>query len=266
LSSQGVFLSYRREDAGPYARSLQLQLSQRIPDAHIFMDLDSIEAGLPFAAVIRDALESCTVLVALIGRQWMTITDEDGRRRLDDPDDYVRFEIQMALKRGVRVIPVLVDGARPLRQQELPSGLEKLAGLNALELSYGRYQYDADRLYDLIQRELAPIREREEAAREEAERKARRKAERKARQKAERKAREEAERLAREEEQLRDKVREQEATPDIGAVVIHKERAEPVLGRAPDVSPAREQLFRLSDREPTATSHPPTPGQVQSPE
>jgi hypothetical protein len=151
----GIFLSYRREDAAPYARLLQYQLSERFPDARVFMDLDSIEAGLDFAEVIRDAVDSSAVLVALIGHQWATVADERGRRRLDDPDDFVRFEVQTALERGVRVIPVLVDNARPLRQEQLPAELQKLARLNALELSYGRYQYDSDRLLDLIQRVLA---------------------------------------------------------------------------------------------------------------
>jgi streptogramin lyase len=156
-SSGGIFLSYRRQDAAPYARLLQYQLSERFPDAHLFMDLDSIEPGLDFAEVIRDAVNSSAVLVALIGRQWATVADEEGRRRLDDPDDYVRFEVQTALAHDVRVIPVLVDGARPLRRQQLPAGLRKLARLNALELSYGRYQYDSDRLLDLIQRVLAAV-------------------------------------------------------------------------------------------------------------
>jgi hypothetical protein len=134
---------------------LQFQLSERFPDAQVFMDLDSIEAGLDFADVIAEAVDSCAVLVALIGRQWATLADEAGHRRLDDPDDFVRFEVQAALERGVRVIPVLVDGASPLRLQHLPSELHKLARLNAFELSYGRYQYDAERLIDLIQRVLA---------------------------------------------------------------------------------------------------------------
>jgi predicted NACHT family NTPase len=164
-SSGGIFLSYRREDAAPYARLLQYQLSERFPGARVFMDLDSIEAGLDFAEVIRDALDSSAVLVILIGRQWATVADEEGRRRLDDPDDYVRFEVQTALKRGVRVIPVLVDNARPLRQQQLPTELHKLARLNALELSYGRYQYDSGRLLDLIQRVLAAAGDLAEAGR-----------------------------------------------------------------------------------------------------
>src|SRR5580692_2239720 len=155
LSSQGIFLSYRRADAAPYALLLRSQLRERIPDARVFMDLDSIEAGVDFAEVIGEAIDSCAVLVVLIGRQWATLADEEGQRRLDNPDDYVRFEVQAALERGVRVIPVLVDGARPLRQQQLPSELQKLARLNALELSYGRYEYDADRLLNLLQRVLA---------------------------------------------------------------------------------------------------------------
>jgi TIR domain-containing protein len=152
LSSWGIFLSYRRADAAPYARLLQTQFRERLPDARVFMDLDSIEAGLDFAEVIRGALDSCAVLVALIGRQWATLADEKGHPRIKDPNDFVRFEIHGALQRGVRVIPVLVDGASPLRQEQLPAELHELARLEALELSYDRYQYDAGRLLEVIQR------------------------------------------------------------------------------------------------------------------
>lgn len=157
LPSPGIFLSYRRQDAAPYARLLQYQLRERFPDAQVFMDLDSIEPGLDFVEVIEEALGSCVVLVALIGRQWLTLTDEEGNRRLDNPDDYVRFEVQTALQRGVRVIPVLVDGAAALKAPQLPVELHKLARLSALELSYGRYQFDADRLLDVIQRVLGAV-------------------------------------------------------------------------------------------------------------
>ena len=155
LSSRGIFLSYRREDAAAYARLLKSAFSEHIPGARVFMDLDSIKAGRDFAEVIREALDSSAVLVALIGRQWTTLTDEEGQRKLDSLDDWVRFEVQAALERDVRVIPVLVDGARPLRQQQLPPELHKLARLNAFELSNSRYQYDADQLVDLIREVLA---------------------------------------------------------------------------------------------------------------
>jgi hypothetical protein len=153
-SPRGIFLSYRRQDAAPYARMLKEKFSGRFPDTQVFMDLDSIEAGVDFAEVIGQAVRSSAVLVALIGPQWATLTDEQGRRRLDAPHDYVRFEIRTALDRDVRVIPVLVDGAKPPRQEQLPKRLHKLARLNALELSLDHYEYDAKRLLDLIQRVL----------------------------------------------------------------------------------------------------------------
>jgi hypothetical protein len=166
VSSPGIFISYRREDATAYARLLQRDLRERFPDAPVFMDLDSIKAGLDFAEVIEQALGSAAVLVALIGRQWASLTDEEGERRLNNPNDFVRFEVQTALERGVRVIPVLVDGARPLQQKQLPAELHKLARLNALELSSRRYQYDTEQLLGLIQEALAAVSEREEADRQ----------------------------------------------------------------------------------------------------
>jgi hypothetical protein len=150
----GIFISYRREDSGLYAHLLKTHLTEHFPDVQVFMDLDSIEAGLDFAEVIESAVRSCAVLVALIGGNWLAITDEDGNRRLDDPDDFVRFEIRTALKRCVRVIPVLLDGAKPPRQPQLPADLRKLARLNPLEMSYGRYEYDETRLMTVIGRVL----------------------------------------------------------------------------------------------------------------
>jgi hypothetical protein len=157
LSPHGVFLSYRREDSGPYAILLKEHLSERFPDVAVFMDLDAIEAGVDFAEAIKSGVDSCAVLIALIGPKWLTITDEDGQRRLDNPDDYVRFEIQSALERCVRVIPVLVDGARAPRHQQLPADLQKLARLNALEMSYRRFEYDETQLMEVIQRVLSSV-------------------------------------------------------------------------------------------------------------
>jgi len=150
----GVFVSYRREDTGPYARLLQLKLGESFPDVPVFMDLDSIEGGVDFGEAIKSGLNSCAVLVALIGARWLTAAGEDGGRRLDDPGDYVRYEIRTALRRGVRVIPVLVDGAKAPQPKQLPGDLQKLARLNALEMSYARLDYDAARLADVIHRVL----------------------------------------------------------------------------------------------------------------
>jgi hypothetical protein len=92
--------------------------------------------------VINRAVGSCDVLLAVIGDQWLTITDEQGRRRLDDPADFVRLEIQAALKRDVRIIPILVGGAHMPDADELPDDLTGLVRRQALELSPNRFEYD----------------------------------------------------------------------------------------------------------------------------
>jgi hypothetical protein len=202
------------------------------------MDLDSIEPGLDFAEIIEQAVGSCSVLVALIGRQWATLTDEQGDRRLDNPDDFVRFEVQAALQRGVRVIPVLVDGARPLRQQDLPAELHKLPRLNAHTLSYTRYKYDTDQLVDLIQRVLAAVSERGEA-----ERKAREDADRQAREQADRQAQEDADLQAQERiRKARSPIQQTKPSPSLKKSVPQQRAWQLELKAAED----REMTFVLS--------------------
>jgi hypothetical protein len=152
--SRGIFINYRREDTGPYARLMQVRFGQCFPDAPVFIDLDSIEAGVDFAEAIESAVRSCAVLIVLIGRQWLAITDDEGGRRLDNPDDYVRFEIRTALEHGVRIIPVLVDGAKALQERQLPNALHRLARLYSLEMSYGRFAEDEARLMSVIRKVL----------------------------------------------------------------------------------------------------------------
>ena len=152
LPACGVFISYRRCDAGPYARLLQVQLSRCLPGMPVFMDLDSIEAGADFAEAIEAGIFSCRVLIALIGARWLTVTDTGGRPRLHDPGDYVRFEIRTALERRVHIIPVLLDGATMPVRQQLPHDLAPLARLNALPMCYDRFEYDEGRLMTAIQK------------------------------------------------------------------------------------------------------------------
>src|SRR6266540_4819377 len=146
-----VFISYRLEDTAPYARLLQYELRERIPDVRVFMDVDSIEPGQNFVEVIQQAVSSCEVMLVLIGRHWLGATDQDGRRRLDGPADLVRLEVQEALDRGIRVIPVLVDGVLMPRREQLPEPLVALAGRNALELGHSRYAFDVNRLLTAVQ-------------------------------------------------------------------------------------------------------------------
>jgi len=149
-----IFISYRRDDSAGYAGRLYDRLSQRFGGDQIFMDIDTIEPGLDFVEVIEKAVGSCDVLIALIGRQWLTIADATGRRRLDNPEDFVRLEIATALDRNIRVIPVLVRGATMPRSTDLPDVLKKLSRRNALEISDTRFHYDVDRLIETLEKVL----------------------------------------------------------------------------------------------------------------
>ena len=108
----GIFISYRRDDSRHAAGRLVDRLAQIFPRDQLFMDIDAIEPGLDFEEVINEKLEACDVMLAVIGPNWATSRDESGALRLEDPDDFVRLEIAAALKRDIRVIPVLVDGAK----------------------------------------------------------------------------------------------------------------------------------------------------------
>ena len=107
----GVFLNYRREDSSGYAGRLFDILSAQFGKENVYMDLDSIEGGDDFSHVIEAKINLADVLVAVIGKHWLTISGNSGGRRLDNADDFVRREIAMALERGIRVIPALVGGA-----------------------------------------------------------------------------------------------------------------------------------------------------------
>jgi hypothetical protein len=135
----GVFISYRRQETAPYARLLREELRRHLGAEQVFMDVDSIEVGVDFAEAIQQAVASCEVLLALVGPQWLTVTDANGQRRLEDPDDTVRLEIEAALARNIRVIPVLVDNTLMPQRQQLPESLAPLSRRNALELSYNRF-------------------------------------------------------------------------------------------------------------------------------
>jgi WD40 repeat protein len=151
-----VFISYRRQDASGLAGRLYDRLAALLGDDQVFMDVDAIALGVDFAEVITQAVSSCEVLLAVIGPQWTTVTDQDGQRRLEDPDDIVRLEIAAALERDIRVIPVLVDGAQMPRRQQLPEGLATLARRNALSVRHESFRTDADRLVAEIEPILRP--------------------------------------------------------------------------------------------------------------
>ena len=121
-----VFLNYRREDAAGHAGHLFDELAS-LGRYDVFMDIEKIDAGLPFKEAINSALSSCDVFLSLIGPRWLDAQDSAGRRRLENPNDLVRLEIEGALAReGVRVVPVLLQRADMPTADALP---EPLLGL-----------------------------------------------------------------------------------------------------------------------------------------
>ncbi len=155
-----IFLSYRRTDAPGHAGRLYDRLVDRFGEASVFKDLDSMEPGADFGEVIEDAVARCDALIAVIGRDWLS-ADAEGLRRLDSPDDWVRLEIGNALKRKVRVIPVLVEGARMPSAADLPADLQALARRHAVELSESAWNPQVRQLIDALETLVAEASPRE---------------------------------------------------------------------------------------------------------
>ncbi len=150
-----IFINYRREDTGGYARSLFDRINARFPK-QVFMDVGgSIEFGLDFAEEIRKAVSSCDALIVLIGRHWLNVRDASGRRRLDDPGDFVALEIATALKRNVRVVPALVGGTSMPSEEDLPPDLKPLTRRQAVLLSDQDWDHTVQRLIKTLEGALS---------------------------------------------------------------------------------------------------------------
>ncbi|MGE3230473.1 MAG: toll/interleukin-1 receptor domain-containing protein [Hyphomicrobium sp.] len=152
----GIFISYRRDDSRHAAGRLYQHLVQRFPRDALFMDIDSIEPGLDFANVLQKTVADCDAIIAVIGPGWTYARDEAGARRLDNPDDFVRLEIEAALRRDVRVVPVLVDGASLPRAEELPETMRSLVRRNAVRLTHEKFGTDADVLAEALAKFIVP--------------------------------------------------------------------------------------------------------------
>src|SRR5579871_5203044 len=131
-----VFISYRRHDTAAAATHLHASLAQRFGAAKIFRDVVTLEPGQDYLPMIEQSIRATSVFIALIGRRWLSLRGVDGNRRLDDPKDVVRLEIETALRYGVTVIPVLVDGARMPTREDLPVSIADLAAHTAIELPW----------------------------------------------------------------------------------------------------------------------------------
>jgi len=130
-----IFLSYRRNDSRAEAGRINDQLIRKFGRRAVFLDVDSIPLGEDFIIFLNQEATGCAALLAIIGEDWLEARDgSTGSRRIDDPNDYVRIEIRVALTRGIPVIPVLLDDAVMPAPENLPADIRALSSRQVLRL------------------------------------------------------------------------------------------------------------------------------------
>src|SRR5882724_340930 len=149
-----IFISYRREDTAAYARLIFNELVRAFPRQEVFMDVDSIRPGEDFSDVIIHRLKSCSVLIVVIGRNWSKFAEQVAEANADDREDFVRIEIEAALKLKLLIIPVLVDGVPMPRSADLPKSLRPLARRTAIEVRHVHFAANCARLIDALSEAL----------------------------------------------------------------------------------------------------------------
>lgn len=135
MNERRIFISYRRSDSAGYAGRLFDYLKDYFGEERIFFDVDTIDPGVDFERKIKSELENSGVLLVLIGDHWLEVKDMMGNRRLDNPRDYIRLEVETALNKDITVIPVLLQGVSVPSGNELPENLYGLSRRNAVKLS-----------------------------------------------------------------------------------------------------------------------------------
>jgi hypothetical protein len=143
---RAIFISYRRSDSQGEAGRLFDDLIKLFGRDLVFMDVAAIDAGRDFRKAIDESLANCGVLLAMIGPEWLSATNDSGARRLDDATDFIRIETAAALRRDIPVIPVLVRGAKMPRAEQLPGDIADLSYRNGVELTHVRWKSDVQLL------------------------------------------------------------------------------------------------------------------------
>ena len=142
MAEKRIFISYRRSDASGHAGRLNDYLADYFGSDRIFFDVDTIEPGTDFAQRIANELDNSDAVLVMIGNQWLETKQEAGKRRLDNPDDYVRIEIQTALRKKIQVIPILVQGVQMPSSDMLPEAIRDLSRRNAIRLNDDHWNSD----------------------------------------------------------------------------------------------------------------------------
>jgi len=143
-----IFISYRRADSRVSSGRIYAWLSERL-EGRVFMDVEGIPPGDNFVKAIRGEIERSTLLLAIIGKDWCTAAGEDGAFRLDQREDFVRREILAAINNGVRIVPVLVNGATMPQENDLPASLRPLVRLNAISIEDESFEDGMKHLLDV---------------------------------------------------------------------------------------------------------------------
>lgn len=163
-TSSRIFINYRRGTSAAAAGRLFDHMTKKFEQGRVFMDVDAIEPGVDFVDTLDEQLAHCSAFVAVITPGWLDLKDARGERRLDNEQDHVRAEIEAALRRKIRVVPVLIDGASMPKAKDLPPSIEAFARRNAFEVSHHRFAEDVERLAQSLQRATGiPIRSLEPA-------------------------------------------------------------------------------------------------------
>jgi hypothetical protein len=153
---RSIFVNYRRNDSEGEAGRLFDELAKHFGEHAVFMDVAAIEPGQDFRKAIDQSVADCCAFLAVIGPQWLGSQDASGGRRLSDPGDFVRIELDSALRSGTPVIPVLVRGSKMPRADELPDDLKDLAYRNAVELTHARWKSDIQVLLKALKPHMEP--------------------------------------------------------------------------------------------------------------
>jgi hypothetical protein len=150
-----VFISYRRDDDAGMALALHSHLTRVLAEEQLFMDVeDGIPAGDDFVQVLEQRVSECRIMLVLIGKYWLRATNAAGERRLDNPEDFVRIEIESAIKTNKVVIPVLINDTEMPRSTELPDLMKPLARRQAVFTTTKRLRNDAAGLARILQNQL----------------------------------------------------------------------------------------------------------------
>jgi len=238
--TENIFLSYRRADSRGYTNAIYTLLEFHFGSDQIFMDIDTLVPGSDFVKCLEDAVEGCDIFLAIIGLRWENIKDKEGNRRLENPEDFVRIEVAHALKRGIPVIPVLVDGAEMPSSENLPDNLKELARRHAF--SIGDYmRTDVQRLIKVLEKTFESL-EQERIKLEKAEQK------RKTREQAaeEKKTAQEKERLALQKAQTERLEKDKAEAERLEKIKAETERLEKIKAETERLKEERVEAERLA--------------------